>query len=319
METTRRPFHPVLSIILIFIFVLAGTFIGPFIGFFVSIPFFDGSVDELQKLALEGSTDKRIWLPLMIIQALTAIFGFIILPLFLMSRQGFSIKSYFTKRTSITVVVVAVFILLSFMVVDSVIAVWNKNLDFPSWLDDFEQWARKWEDHQAQMSTFLTQFDDIGALIVGLIVVAVIPGLGEEILFRGIIQNEFLRGTKNIHIAIWVSAFLFSAFHFQFFGFVPRLLLGALFGYLYYWSGSIWVPIVAHFFNNGLIVLALYIHQHGNLPVDPNEETAAPWGAVASAAIILVFLLVYFRKITKIQSAANENSDSNPSPQSIEF
>ncbi|RAW03465.1 CPBP family intramembrane glutamic endopeptidase [Pseudochryseolinea flava] len=314
METTRRPFHPVLNILLLFAFAFAGQLIGFFLGLYLAAPFFDGSMDELQKLAFSGNTEKRMWLPLMIVQGCAAIFGFIILPIVLM-RTRFSINSlWFRKKILPTTLALVVLIVLSFMVVDSVIAVWNKNIDFPSWMDGFESWAKELEDSQAKTSMFLTQFDDVSALLIGLIVVALIPGIGEEVLFRGFLQNEFYRGTKNIHVAIWLSAFLFSAIHFQFFGFVPRLLLGALFGYLYHWSGSIWTPIVAHFVNNGVIVIAIYVYQHGNLAVDPNAETAAPWAAVAGAAIIFVLLLVYFKKLTDAQPLINENSDTNPSP-----
>jgi uncharacterized protein len=310
---TLRPFHPALSLLLLFVFVVFGSLIGFYVGMFVSSPFYEGSFSELERHITEGSTLDSVWLPLMIVQGCTAVFGFIILPSLLMGRQGKSIFALVQKPINPMVVVIAVLILFAFMVVDSAIAMWNKNLDFPAWMDGFEKWARQWEDTQARMTTYLTEFKTFGSFIVGLIVIAVIPGIGEEVLFRGIVQNEFYRGTKNIHVAIWVSAFLFSAFHIQFFGFFPRLLLGALFGYLYHWSGSLWVPIIAHFVNNGLIVLALYLFQIGHIAsINPNEEVAAPWGAIVVSAVILVLLLIYFKKLTDEMHLA-ANPDTNPS------
>src|SRR5688572_27302146 len=102
-------------------------------------------MDELQKLALSGTTEKRMWLPLMIVQGCTAIFGFIILPIVLMKNRFSFNAQWFKKKITPTTIVLVILILLSFMVVDSVIAVWNKNLNFPSWLDGFESWARELE------------------------------------------------------------------------------------------------------------------------------------------------------------------------------
>jgi len=92
------------------------------------------------------------------------------------------------------------------------------------------------------------------------IVAALVPAVGEELLFRGLLQNEFMRLTKNPHLSIWAIAFLFSAIHMQFAGFFPRFLLGALLGYLYYWSASLWLPILMHFLFNGIQVLASFLN-----------------------------------------------------------
>lgn len=104
------------------------------------------------------------------------------------------------------------------------------------------------------------------------------------------------RATKNPHVAIWIAAFIFSAIHFQFFGFVPRMLLGALFGYLYYWSGNLWIPMLAHFFNNGIQIVAMYYVNNKILDIDPEVETAAPWPTVAAGVIISGVLLYFLRR-----------------------
>jgi len=109
------------------------------------------------------------------------------------------------------------------------------------------------------------------------------------------LQPQLQRATNNIHVAIWISAFLFSSLHMQFFGFVPRLFLGALFGYLYYWSGNLIVPMVAHFINNGFSVIMLYLHQLGKIDIDVESTKAVPWSAVISGTILTFALLVYLR------------------------
>jgi membrane protease YdiL (CAAX protease family) len=156
--------------------------------------------------------------------------------------------------------------------------------------------ARAQEDQLAEFTRAATQFNSVPDLLLGLLVIALLPGIGEELVFRGLIQNELWRGTKNVHVAIWVSAFIFSAIHTQFFGFVPRMLLGALFGYLYYWSGNLLIPMFAHFFNNAFGVVALYLEHQKLIDVNMEETEAAPWPAVALGVVLTVLLLVYLRK-----------------------
>lgn len=102
--------------------------------------------------------------------------------------------------------------------------------------------------------------------LLNLLMIAIIPAIGEELFFRGIIQHYLIRGLKHPHLAVWLTAILFSFFHFQFQGFIPRILLGLLFGYLMVWTGSVWVPILAHFINNGAAVLVEYLSQRGIIP-----------------------------------------------------
>jgi CAAX amino terminal protease family. len=113
------------------------------------------------------------------------------------------------------------------------------------------------------------------------------------------LQPELYRATKNHHVAIWVSAFIFSAFHVQFFGFVPRMLLGALFGYLYVWSGSLSISIIGHFVNNGFSVLMMYLNQIGVITIDMETPESAPWAIVISFTVVFVALGYYFKKFYK--------------------
>jgi hypothetical protein len=120
--------------------------------------------------------------------------------------------------------------------------------------------------------------------------------MGEEIVCCGVLQRKLNEGGMNHHAAIWISAILFSAIHVQFFGFVPRMLLGALFGYLYYWSGDLRVPIFAHFVNNGFMITMVYINQLGLTAFDL-EDTEAPSlvSAILFAIITAAILYVAFR------------------------
>jgi len=182
------------------------------------------------------------------------------------------------------------------MAPNSVFIEWNANFNFPDFLKEFGDWARARETQAEELTKFFTTFHSIGDFLFGFFVIALLPAIGEELVFRGMLQPELFRYSGNHHVAIWVSAFIFSAFHMQFFGFVPRLFLGALFGYLYLWSGNFLIPMIAHFVNNGFLVLIMYLHQKGIITTDLDSPEAAPWPLVVSFTLVFIALLVYFKK-----------------------
>jgi hypothetical protein len=187
----------------------------------------------------------------------------------------------------------------------SLIIEWNANLDFPAFLDEFESWAKKLEKELEGLTLFITDFQGIGQLLMGLFVIALIPAVGEELLFRGLIQNK-LAQFFNIHAAIWLAGMIFSAVHFQFYGFIPRMLLGVLFGYIYYWSGNLWLPILGHFVNNAFTLTMFYLFKHKLVNVDLNTNQSMPIPLVLLSLGLTIGLLFYFRKI--YQSQKNEAS-----------
>jgi uncharacterized protein len=142
----------------------------------------------------------------------------------------------------------------------------NSVLHLPEWLKSVETWMRNAEETAGNLTDAFLKVDSMVGLGFNLFMIAILPALGEELLFRGLIQKIFTDLTRNHHLGIWISAALFSAFHMQFFGFIPRMLLGAMFGYLLVWSGSLWLPILAHFINNGTAVIALYLIDKGVIP-----------------------------------------------------
>lgn len=205
------------------------------------------------------------------------------------------------KRPLLTLILLAL-IGTNFVIGISPVVEWNAGIHFPAFMKGFEEWARQQEDLASKVTDQFTQFKTPTDLVIGIVVIALIPGIGEELVFRGLFQNEFYRWSRNPHVAIWTAAILFSAIHVQFFGFVPRALLGALFGYLYYWSGSLLVPMFAHFFHNGFTVVMLYLHEHGQISMDMNNDAAAPWSAVFVTGIFVVVLLTVFRRIQNEQT-----------------
>jgi len=180
----------------------------------------------------------------------------------------------------------------------------NNNMSLPEWMSGIEQWMKDSEENAALITEAFLDVNTIGGLAFNLFMIALLPAIGEELLFRGVIQKIFTNMTKNYHWGIWISAILFSAMHLQFYGFVPRVMLGAAFGYLLVWSGSMWLPMVGHFLNNALAVIAMYLINNGTISPDFEEigsTTDSYYMAALSMGLIIVFMLMIKR-----QNAVNQ-------------
>lgn len=288
--------RPMISILVTLLTVFIGfQVVGPFIGSLIAFPFFDGDAIAFGKAFNNPEDFSSIKIPVLIMQGFSAIFGLILIPIFLLRKQQRSWHNVTAPDTwHIQPALLVPIIVIVFMGVNSVFISWNADVNLP---DAFgiEQWARTMEDKLEELTKSITNFENTGELILAFVVIVIIPAIGEELVFRGMIQNDFYRATRNYHVAIWVSAFIFSAIHFQFYGFVPRLLLGALFGYLYYWSGNLWMPILAHFVNNGFTLMAMHLHRTGTITVDLENPQAAPFEAVIICTIFSILLLYAYK------------------------
>jgi len=170
----------------------------------------------------------------------------------------------------------------------------NSQIHFPEFLKGVEEWMRQSEEHATLVTQKFLKMDGLGDLLTNLFLIAVIPALGEELLFRGVLQKQLSRWTGSVHWGIFISAALFSALHMQFFGFIPRLFLGMVFGYLLVWTGSLWIPIVAHLVNNGLAVTASYFTNKGQLPEHAENIGSSDmmWGS-SLISLLLFSILLY--------------------------
>ncbi|HZX58096.1 MAG TPA: CPBP family intramembrane glutamic endopeptidase, partial [Mucilaginibacter sp.] len=121
----------------------------------------------------------------------------------------------------------------------------NEKMVLPKFLKSIEDWMRESEKETEKLSDRMMQMNTLSDMVYNLLFIGLLTAVVEEILFRGCFQTIFFRWTKNMHAAIWITAILFSAFHMEFYGFLPRLVLGLLFGYFTAWSGSIWPAIWA--------------------------------------------------------------------------
>jgi hypothetical protein len=180
----------------------------------------------------------------------------------------------------------------------------NNQLHLPSFLASTEAWMHSKETSAGQLMEHFLKAPDLSSLALNLLVMAVIPAIGEELLFRGVIQKLMIKMSKNAHIGIWLTAFLFSAVHMQFFTFMPRFFLGAALGYLLVWSGSIWLPILAHFINNALAVVLHYLIEHNT--INSNIDTIGSkehWTFPLTSLILTSLVLFLIHKNAKKQKS----------------
>ena len=133
-------------------------------------------------------------------------------------------------------------------------------------LNGIEIWMKNSEEKAKVLTDAFTEGDSLGVLFLNLIVIALLAALSEELFFRGVLQKVLIECTRNKHLGVWIGAIIFSAFHMQFYGFLPRMLMGAFLGYLFLWSGSLWLGIFAHFINNGMAVLIIWLINKNVIP-----------------------------------------------------
>jgi uncharacterized protein len=172
----------------------------------------------------------------------------------------------------------------------------NAGMHLPHWLSGVEQWMTEKEDDANTLINLLISSGTVWILILNLFMIAVLPAIGEELIFRGVFQKIFTGMFRSGHFAIWITAFLFSSLHFQFFGFIPRFILGLIYGYLFFWSGTLWLPITAHFINNAWPTIAAYLHSAENTT---NVQSMPVWKELLELSfpvIICLLILAYFRK-----------------------
>lgn len=205
-----------------------------------------------------------------------------------------------TNRIKLLPAALVIISTLFFIVLNAPVIEWNKSISFPDFMSSFESWALLKEKQLESLTVYLVSFENNFEYIIGIFAIALIPGFCEEYFFRGILQKNFNLLIKNSHVAILLSSLLFSAFHLQFYGFFPRLFLGIFFGYLFYWSGSLIYPVIAHVFNNFLSLTVFYAANNGffgkNFDVSVNSSPDIPLAVIALSIIIFIFLVTVLKE-----------------------
>ncbi len=274
---------------IIFGFIVLGNIIAAV----MMMTLYNGNLAE----ALQHPTSHPdIGILLAISQGVAALVGLIIVPwLYLKLFEQRTLRPFFGPSPGVAWWGILTVLVIALAVGISPVSEWNANfpLSEEGW---FGQLARSLEDSAEKLVTAMISDMTPATFLLMFVVIAVIPAVGEELVFRGMIQTEMMRAVRNPHLGIWLTAAFFSAFHMQFFGFVPRLFIGAFLGYIYYWSGNLWYPILAHFLNNGVQVLGIYLGQLKMHSYDMESTDSAPWPTVVAALFVMVGLLYFCKR-----------------------
>ncbi|MFV0536594.1 MAG: lysostaphin resistance A-like protein [Dysgonomonas sp.] len=237
-------------------------------------------------------------------QMISQVFAFLIPALaFSFLCQG-SLKTYLKvdKKTNLLFLALAIVLILVIQPLIDVIAYYNQQMSFPDSMQFLEEKMRSGELSAKKAVELLFSDKSIFGLIFNLLVIAAVAGLVEEFFFRGCLQQIILKISKNEHIAVWVTAIIFSAIHFQFFGFIPRVLLGAILGYLFVWSHNLWVPVIVHTINNAAGVIFAYIYygtsEYEQITVFSLEKNI--WLVVPSVILTSLLIIIIYRKREKV-------------------
>jgi membrane protease YdiL (CAAX protease family) len=186
------------------------------------------------------------------------------------------------------------------MLFNGLLMFWNSQMVLPEFLSGVEQWMRDMETQLMELTNYLTDFQSIPELLSGILVIGVFAGVGEELFFRGLIQPKMQRYFQSPHLGIWITAFIFSAIHVQFYGFLPRMFLGALFGYLYHYTGSLFYPILGHILNNTFTLLLVYASNEGLIELDVQSTDTVSYPGALVGFLVLILGFLYFKKVNRV-------------------
>ncbi|MDO7850275.1 CPBP family intramembrane glutamic endopeptidase [Hymenobacter convexus] len=289
-----RTLHPGLQILFLLVFMVVCLCVAYAVIFAWGLGGFGLSVGGMMAALQRPTEAPDGWGILMMVQGVTLGLVFGGGALALASAMGYGWAEYFSPRRlgAGWWLLAAGALILVIMPLMSVVIAWNAGAHFPAALHDFEGWARASEDRAAVLTKFLTRFNSGTRFLVGVVVIALVPAVAEELVFRGVIQKNLVRWFSP-HVGVWLGAAIFSAIHMQFFGFVPRFLLGLVLGYLYLWSGNILVSMAAHFTQNAFQLLLVYLTQRGQFGwgFDADSNEALPWWLVLPSALLTAGLL----------------------------
>ncbi len=277
--------------------ILIGLVIFSVLGLLIAIPLFNIDISNLEVVMNVENPGNIAFMKYF--QSITSI-GIFVFPPFLiayvLSKEPLGFLHLKNKSTIQIYIITAALTVFSIPLINF-LAEWNAKLSLPDSLSQLELFMKESEANAEKITKLFLQADNIFVLLLNIFVIALIPAIGEELMFRGVFQHLFTGWTHNKHLGVWLAAILFSAIHVQFYGFVPRLFLGALFGYVLLWSGNIWLPILAHFINNAFAVIAYYLMNKSVIKTSPDDlgtgETALPQVALSIFLLIASLYIIY--------------------------
>jgi hypothetical protein len=294
---------PLAKILFSLFIAFAGFIFMLVIAIIIAIPVFHADVSQIFNASSDLSNAKNI----IIIKYLQLFYsiGLFVIPPFVLAWifQGNAFEYLKLNRKSGSKnIIIVILLIICCVPITNLITEFNARMQLPSVFYNIEHWMKESENQAGKIIEAFLRVNTPMGLIVNLFIIGLVPALGEELLFRGILQRLFSDALKNIHLGILITSILFSAMHVQFYGFIPRMLLGMMFGYLLIWSDSLWLPILAHFINNSMAILFDYFSKLHKVNPDL-EQLGTTRGtlifSIISAVLVFNLLLLFYRNNKK--------------------
>lgn len=301
---------PFTKIIFVLMLIIVGLILAVFGGILLTMLQYHADMAKAIQLLTNVDDPSAIWL-LKELQILQSIFLFIIPAVIVGYLFEQSSLGYFGMKkipAGSVVLMIILIMMVSLPLINWLVSI-NEMMKLPSSLAGMENWMKDTEDQAAKITEKFLDVHTFGGFAVNMLMIAIIPAIGEEMLFRGLFQRLFGEWFKNNHVAIFLAAFLFSAVHLQFYGFLPRMMLGVMFGYMYIWTGTLWAPIFAHFLNNGAAVLVSYLSNRGIIHADYEKFGSTDSVFLIFTSVVFTGLLLYgifLRSRQKLLNIDNE-------------
>lgn len=292
------------SILILLSLIIAGTLVGSILGLVLINPILGldaiGNSDILNIYSNNPSTP----LALKFFQFFQVFFSFII-PAHLFARyqsNNQSAEYLQLKRTEPIHYIVGSLIIFSVSPLISFLNELNQNIHLPESFANIENILKGLEEKSSIATEIFLKANTLSDIFLNFFIVAILAAVSEELIFRGVLQKLMSTIIRNIHLNIFICAFIFSAFHLQFYGFIPRLILGMLLGYSFHFSKSLWVPILIHFINNGAAVAFDLLYKKNIIHINPNDNE---YFGVTGLLISLISTIALFWYWTNIYKKSN--------------
>lgn len=277
--------------------LIAFTIAGILIASVISIPIWTNMTGLSFKNMEKGMSNPANSDAAKVLQVITAIVGFFlpaVVTASLLNRRPLKLLG-FSRGIKINQTGLVLFIMVASLFVSASLSYFNDIIPIPqSWRSLFD----KWENNYNEMAAAIISLNNTFEFILALVIMAFLPALCEETLFRGGLQNFLTRSTKMPWLSILIVSLIFSAVHFSYYGFLSRVFLGAILGIIYQLSGKLWLSIIGHFINNALAITVLYIYKTQGKSLDDAlaETNDSYWGILALPVVI--GLLLVFKRIS---------------------
>jgi len=281
--------HPaVVKLLALILIILFSTFISFFVGVLLAVPFYGKGILDILSGGLDLVDTGEVNL-MKFFQMVSQVGIFIFPSLFFAwlsygnIEKSLSLNKFPTFQTFIMTVILVFTMLpgIHFLIQ------FNESLQMPEILSGVEKWMLEKENEAMRLTDTFLNTTSPGGLAINLMMIGVLASIGEELLFRSVLIRLLQEWFKNKHAAVIVSSVIFSAFHLQFYGFLPRFVLGLVFGYLFIWSGSVWLPIAAHFLNNGSAVVISFLSNKRILGTNAED-----FGSVENLPLLLASIIL---------------------------